>query len=268
MPYAVLRTVYAENPGMSTPDERRGAQLPSHLAAAWGLRTPAGRGPRPGLSVERIVAAGIAIADDEGLAAVSMARVAKALGAAPMALYRHVDAKEDLVALMVDAAYGPAPEHVAGEDWRAGLTRWAWSFLRAAEAHPWGVQVPIRGLPLAPNEVAWFEHALAAQASTGLAEGERASVVLLLSGYVRNHMLLMSQLGANLAAAAPTPDAAMAGATGQLRALIDPQRFPALTALLDSGVLDRADPPDEEFAFGLERLLDGVAALVEQRRRS
>ena len=76
--------------------------------------------------------AAIRVADTEGLDAVSMGRVAAELGAAPMSLYRHVSAKEELLTPMVDAAWGDSPDPLAaGEGWRVGLSRWAWA-LRAA----------------------------------------------------------------------------------------------------------------------------------------
>src|SRR5262249_13348359 len=83
--------------------------LPASVAAAWGIRDRPHKGPKPGLSLERIVAAAVQVADAEGLAAVSMSRVAAELGTAPMSLYRYVAAKDELLALMFDAAYGPSP---------------------------------------------------------------------------------------------------------------------------------------------------------------
>ena len=106
------------------------------------------------------------VADTEGLDAVSMGRVAAELGTAPMSLYRHVSAKEELLTLMVDAAWGPAPDGpvpdgpVPGEGWRVGLARWAWALRAGARRHPWVVRIPISGLPIMPREVAWFEDAL------------------------------------------------------------------------------------------------------------
>ena len=64
--------------------------LPASIEAAWGLRERPHRGPKPGLSLARIVEAGVQVAEAEGLAAVSMSRVAAELGAAPMSLYRYV----------------------------------------------------------------------------------------------------------------------------------------------------------------------------------
>ena len=81
--------------------------LPPVIELAWGLRERPGRGTRRGLSLERVVAAGIKVALTEGIGALSMARVAAELGAATMSLYRYVAAKDELLTLMVDTALGP-----------------------------------------------------------------------------------------------------------------------------------------------------------------
>jgi AcrR family transcriptional regulator len=239
--------------------------LPTGVAAAWGVRAQPTKGPKPGLSLDAIVAAGVAVADADGLAAVSMNRVAKELGTAAMSLYRYVESKDDLLTLMVDAAFGAVPPPAAGLDWRAALARWARESVTSMRAHPWAVHVPVGGPPLGPNAVAWFEHALVALRETGLAESEKASIVMMLSGYVTNHVRVMGEVQAGFLDAASTPDDAMRRYGQTLRRLTGPDRFPALHTLLDAGVFDRADPPDEEFAFGLERLLDGIEALVRAR---
>src|ERR1700761_8384639 len=82
------------------------AELPATVAAAWGGRERSQKGPKPTLSLTRIVDAGVRVADSEGLDAVSMGRVAALLDTAPMSLYRHVSSKDELVKLMVDAALG------------------------------------------------------------------------------------------------------------------------------------------------------------------
>jgi AcrR family transcriptional regulator len=239
--------------------------LPPGVAAAWGVRTPATKGPKPGLSLERIVAAAIAVADADGLHAVSMSRVAQELGSSAMSLYRYVESKDELLTLMVDGALGTIPPLPLDEEWRAGLARWARATAAAMRAHPWSVQVPVTGPPLGPNSVAWFEGALHAMRDTGLSEVEKASVVLMLSGYTRNQVMTMADVQAHFLDAAATPHAAMRSYADTLRQLTDAQRFPALHAVLDAGVFDRADPPEEEFEFGLERILDGIEALVRAR---
>ena len=239
-----------------------GQGLSPGIAAAWGVKPPPAKGPKPGLTLERIVAAAVAIADAEGLAAVSMNRVAKELQTGAMSLYRYVESKQELLALMIDAAIGEVPLTPPAGGWRPRLERWARATAQAMRAHPWAANAPIAGPPLAPHAVAWFEDALAALADTGLTEQEKPSVVLMLSGYVANHVTVMAQVAESFVAGG---DAAMRGYADTLRALTDAERFPALHAMLAAGVFDRADPPDAEFEFGLQRILDGIAALIVSR---
>ena len=230
-----------------------GTALPGSVAAAWGVRERPHKGPSPSLSLGRIVEAAVRVADTEGLDAVSMGRVAAELGTAPMSLYRHVSAKEELLTLMVDAAWGPAPARPEpGEGWRAGARR-----------HPWVVRIPLSGLPIMPNEVAWFENALACLAGTGLSEARKASVIMLLAGYVRNLATTEADIGAAIRASGLAPSQWMAAYPRMLAELADPARFPALARFIAAGVFEAEDGPDDEFSFGLDRILDGVAVLIE-----
>jgi AcrR family transcriptional regulator len=242
---------------------QRGANFPGSVAAAWGVRERPHRGPKPGLSLDRIVEAAVRAADAEGLDAVSMGRVAAELGTAPMSLYRHVSGKEELLTLMVDAAWGPTPDGpVPDEGWRAGLARWAWALRAGARRHPWVVRIPLNGLPIMPNEVAWFENALACLAGSGLSEARKASVIMLLAGYVRNIATTEADIEAAIRASGLAPGQWMASYPRMLAELADPARFPALTRFIAAGVFETYDDPDDEFVFGLERILDGAAVLV------
>jgi AcrR family transcriptional regulator len=244
------------------------AGLPAEVAAAWGVRERPHKGPKPGLSLAKIVDAAVHVADTEGLDAVSMGRVASALGAAPMSLYRHVSSKEELRRLMVDAAWGDSPGPLAaGENWRDGLSRWAWTMRAGARRHPWVVRIPISGLPIMPREIAWFEDALACLAGTGLTEARKASVIMLLSGYVRNLAATEADITAAVMASGLGYDEWMASYPRMLSQLTDARRFPALTAFIEAGVFDQADEPDDEFVFGLDRILDGVATLIDSLDR-
>lgn len=246
--------------GMDTP---AGARLPDGVAAAWGLRERPHKGPKPALSLGKIVDAAVRVADADGLDAVSMGRVAAELGAAPMSLYRHVSAKEELLDLMVDAAWGDPPSaSAAGEDWRAGLARWAWGLRAGAKRHPWMIRIPLNGLPVMPNEVAWFENALACLRQTRLTEARKGSVVMLLAGYVRNQAATEADIEAAIGASGLDPSGWMSSYSAMLRRLTDPQRFPALAAFIAARVFEAVDDPDDEFVFGLDRILDGVAALI------
>jgi Tetracyclin repressor-like, C-terminal domain len=99
---------------------------------------------------------------------------------------------------------------------------------------------------------------------TGLTEARKASVIMLLSGYVRNLAVTEADITAAVAASGLGEDEWMASYPRMLGQLADPRRFPALTAFIAAGVFDTADGPDDEFIFGLDRILDGVGMLVER----
>lgn len=237
------------------------AELPAGIEAAWGRDPAPRRGPRPGLTLDRVVAAGVALAAREGIGAVSMSRVAQELGASTMGLYRYVGSKDELLTLMIDRAVregaGAAVRPPDGP-WRAGLEHLAHVYWRALRRHPWIVRVPITAPPITPNQLEWLEGGLGTLRETGLSEQEKLSVMLLLSGYVRNQATLAADL------AGATDVMPSYGAT--VARLVDPERFPALLTAISSGALDDDDyDPEVEFAFGLARVLDGIERLVVER---
>jgi AcrR family transcriptional regulator len=242
-----------------------GTGLPASIEAAWGLRERPGKAARPWLSLERIVAAAVGIAETEGLGAVAMSRVAADLGAATMSLYRYVAAKDELLALMVDSTYGPPPARQAGEPWREGLSRWAWAQHSALRKHSWVVRVPITEPPSTPNQIAWLEAGLACLTETGIDEGTKLSVILLIHSFLRSEATLVSEINAGIRAVGSTSPQAMAAYGRLLAKLTNPDQFPALRAVIDAGVFDQAYAPDSEFAFGLDRLLDGVETMIATR---
>ena len=240
-----------------------GTELPASFEAAWGRGVRPSKGPKPGLSLERIVHAAVDVASAEGLAAVSMSRIASELGAAPMSLYRYLAAKDELLALMIDAAFQTPPSaQVADEEWRDGLSRWAREHLGVLRRYPWIVRIPITGPPITPNQVAWFERGLTCLRETGLSEQQKISVLLLVNGFVRNDALLTSDL--KIAAGATGAAVEIPSYARLLSRLVDPQRFPSLTEAIAARAFEGPDDPDAEFNFGLARILDGVAALVKE----
>jgi AcrR family transcriptional regulator len=113
-----------------------GTGLPASFEMLWGIRERPTKGPKRGLSLEQILDAGVTVASSEGLGAVSMSRVAGELGTSAMSLYRYVASKDELLALMVDAAFGKSVEPFdPSGPWRTGLEKWAWAELGAYRAH-------------------------------------------------------------------------------------------------------------------------------------
>src|ERR1700737_1523158 len=104
-------------------------------ASVWTRPRPAPRRRAPG--VDQYVAAALAVADAEGLAAVSMRRVAGDLGSGTATLYRYITTRDELVDLMVDAAQGEDPLPESARDWRADLAAVAHALRATLLRHPW-----------------------------------------------------------------------------------------------------------------------------------
>lgn len=243
--------------------------LPASFEMAWGVRDRPTKGPKRGLSLEQIVDAGIRVANAEGIGGVSMSHVARELGTSAMSLYRYVAAKGELLWLMIDTAFSQvdAAEPVEGT-WRERLEQWSEIELAAYRQFPWILRIPVSGAPIMPNQLRFMEWGLRALGDTRLAEHEKLSTILLLTSFTRSFSLLSSDISAAFEAG----DTIAQSATGYgslIRKLTSAAEFPALHAVVDSGAFEDEDNPtdalDHDFRFGLDRILDGVAALIQVR---
>jgi len=226
---------------------------------------PSRRGPKPSLSVERIVRAAIDIAGEEGVDAVSMRRIAGELGAGTMSLYRYVRSKEELVDLMVDTALGEGPEPGAPlEGWRQHVewcARQQWEvYLR----HPWVLPLASTTRPSpSPTGILQMERVLAAMENLGIDHASRLHMYLSVTGYVQGV--------AHLYAREVEAERRTGVTAGQWWESHDPvferifatRDFPAIERFHWEG-LDTV--PEAWFEFGLQRLLDGFEALIERER--
>lgn len=222
----------------------------------WGDRPEGTRGPRATLTLDGIAAAGIALADAQGLGGVSMQHVAAQLGVTKMALYRYLPGKRDLVALILERALG-APPDLEAEDWRAGLRTWAHALLAAHLRHPWSVEAALQSRPVGPHELDWMEGAVALLAGTGLSGPERLDVLAALTGQVRVIAQQTRAPGSHRESFVDAVSTVLAQRADQ---------FPTLAeAFAEAG---RTSQDDRAFDFGLELILDGLAGMVQARAGS
>ncbi|MDT0441902.1 TetR/AcrR family transcriptional regulator [Streptomyces johnsoniae] len=256
---------------MTTTHSSGSGDISRSLQLMWQVQERPARGPKPGLTLTAIVGAAVALADREGLAALSMRRVAAELGVGTMTLYRYIPGKGELLDLMLDHIEGfdtePAPPEA--EDWRAGLARIAWGTYRHYLARPWLLQVNQSRPLLGPNALLGFDRFLAVLDGLGLTAQERIKIIMTIDAYVtgtaRHYVLLhQAQEETHITdeefwnAQAPIMETAYASGC-----------YPHVFSLPASAF----DVPEEEVVrFGIDRVLDGIAAflatLPEDRREA
>lgn len=223
----------------------------------WGKEAAPARGPRPSLRRRDVVMAGVAIADSEGLAGVTMSAVAQRLGLTPMALYRYVPNKDALIDLMADAVMRRPPK-LAGRRWRADISAWAYANLAMILRHPWLSEIVRTRVSIGPNWTRWLDSGLGALAPLKFSVSEKMAVLLSVDGHFRAAAQIM--IGAKATRAWAENFDRM------LDAVAEDARYPALSELVARGAFaDAGLDLDGMFQFGLDRLLDGVDALARER---
>ncbi|GAA1203363.1 TetR/AcrR family transcriptional regulator [Prauserella alba] len=245
--------------------------LPRAVTVAWGMQEVPQRGPNRGLSHERIVAAAIEIADNEGLAAVTMQAVATSLGFTTMSLYRYVSGKDELLRLMQDAALAVPEQVTLPGDWREALRVWAGLVRDAFHGHPWVLGIP-RGQVsvLMPNSVRAADLGLAALHDLPLDDEEKVGVILVVSQYVTSTVELELNLADEGTVAVSREGLDLLGG------VVTPERFPHLAPVLQAGHFLGSEPAgaagegaetdyglDADYDYGLDLIVAGL----EQRVR-
>jgi AcrR family transcriptional regulator len=226
-------------------------------------RTSSRAASRQRLSRSSIAATAVVIADAEGFDAVSMRRVAAALGAGTMALYRHVAGKEDLVALMHDALMGEVivPDDELSAHWRAGLTAVARRTRAVMTAHPWA-PMALQSAAFGPAAMKHLDQCMKAMAHTSMSVADKFALLALVDDYVIGHVIHAAEFRtrAELAPvhgedARRTFDTEVAqGALPSLSALVRTEGFSeGWRTFIDNASGSRA------FEQGLSILLDGAA---------
>lgn len=247
-------------------------KLPDQLVRLWRLPSGTRLGRPAELDVDRVVGMAVALADQHGLPGATLPKIAAALHVTPMSLYRYIGSKDELIVLMSDLGFGPAEyaEQTGPQgDWRTGLRRWASAQRAIFQRRPWLTQLPTTGPPRGPNAIAWMDAGLRNLRDTDLDWAAKIGVITVVSGYVRQAFSLASELEQGSRAAGLDQTQVEQNYGRDLVRLVDPDRFPDAAQLFASNVFEVApEEPDADFTFGLELVLDGVAASIRRANSS
>jgi AcrR family transcriptional regulator len=219
-----------------------------------------GPGRRPGYSRAQITATAIRIADAEGLDATTMRRIGQELGTGAMSLYRYVPKRDDLIDLMVDSVASEIdlPDRPSG-DWRADLSLVAHRTRAVGLRHPWQVTLAWRPT-LGPHSLRVYDFALSALDGFGL----HIDAMTTLNGMVGNYVdsAVRDEIGWLEHARHTGMDRRqwMAEYVGPyVSQVVASGKYPMFTRNIREGRLSH-QPPDERFQYGLNHVLDAIAA--------
>lgn len=243
-------------PGIGTvvATQRRKTPTAASPSTSTVRRRPTSAEP---LDIERVVATAIEIADTEGLANLSMRRIATELGVATMSLYRHVSDKDHLLLAMMDSVFraSPLPSGPPGS-YREELELVARTMWAAFRRHPWlATAMSVTRPQLVSSGMAYTERVLRVLDEHGVDPATALTTHITIFTYVRG-------LGVNIeleteaeAATGLTGEQWMNAQEAELRAIIAKEQFPMMTRMLETAYdFDL----DKVFEFGLQRLLDGL----------
>ncbi|CCK29308.1 tetR family transcriptional regulatory protein [Streptomyces davaonensis JCM 4913] len=230
----------------------------------WDTGRRPSRGPKPTLSLDRIVEAAVRVADGEGLDALSMRRVAAELGTGTMSLYRYVPGKGELLDLMLDRVQRPSenPADLGDGSWRSALEALARATLALYRRHPWLLHVNQSRPLLGPSALDGMEKILARIKPMGLSDPETVSAIIMIDGYVVGAARTQLYQEEAERRTGLTDTEFWQAQTPMLEKVMTPDRYPLLSALHE----DTWGPGFDHFEFGLQRILDGLEVLVAERR--
>jgi AcrR family transcriptional regulator len=251
---------------MSEPDHPRGVAPPVELGTEQGRRIlellwdpptlPGGRGPKPKITLADVIEGGVAIADADGLASLSMRKVAGRLGVGAMSLYTYVPGRDELVELMVNRVHAELGLPAADLAWRASVEQQVADRWRMYERHPWLLDLNMARMPIGPHVLDADEALYAALFRAGLRGTDVVSTT---------NLIIWQLLGAARSQILESDQARRTGTSAEAywnsrasfwETYFDYRRYPTMAAVWEAGGFD----DDQAYAFDrlLARLLDGV----------
>ncbi|MFC8347699.1 TetR/AcrR family transcriptional regulator [Streptomyces sp. NPDC057280] len=233
------------------------------LELLWDTGKRPSRGPKPTLTLDRIVETAVQVADADGLEALSMRRIATELGTGTMSLYRYVPGKGELLDLMLDRVQRPSenPADLGDGGWRSALEALGRATLALYRRHPWLLQVNQSRPILGPSALDGMEKILSRIKPMGLTDPELVSAIIMVDGYVvgaARTQLYQQEVERRTGL---TDAEFWQAQVPMLEKVMASGRYPLLAGLSE----DAFGSDFDHFEFGLQRILDGLEVLVSQR---
>ncbi|WP_147917590.1 TetR/AcrR family transcriptional regulator C-terminal domain-containing protein [Ruania zhangjianzhongii] len=232
----------------------RSPEVTRRLELLWGISEPPTRGRKARIALADVVAAGVAVADRDGMEALSMRRVAGELVVGAMSLYTYVPGRAELVELMVDQVFGELELPAAGLGWREGLGTYARQTWRLYCRHPWLLQLNMWRGPLAPHVLDAQEAGLRTLAGTGLTAPEVVRTLALVDTVVQGTARADIAEDADRRVSGIEFDRYWESVSSFWTDYFDYSRYPTMARIYADGGFDATD----DFEAALDRLLTVV----------
>ena len=221
-------------------------------------RRPTAVANKAPLNLERTSQVALVIADDEGLDAVTMRRLARELGVEAASLYHHVNGKSQILDALVDLVAAEIEAPVPSANWRTAITQRAHNTRAGLRRHPWAVSLMASRTSPGPATLGLLETGIRCFREGGFSVRQAAHAISVVDSYVHGFVLQEVNL--------PFRDESeLAAMTGAIMETFPASEFPYLFELTVQHVLQPGYDYGKEFDTGLEVVLDGVAALLIER---
>jgi AcrR family transcriptional regulator len=237
------------------------------LELLWHLGERRKRGPKPGLTLERIVAAAVEIADAEGLDALSMRSVATKLGVGTMSLYRYVPGKAELLDLMLDHVIDmpDEPPDTSQLGWREIMETDARGYWQLCMDHPWYPFVDQARPLLGPNGMRSVEYVVGALRPIGLKDQQLMMMISVITNFVESAARTFINEKQAEKRTGVSNEEFWAAQEPTLIEAMNSGQFPTMAQLAEDTFWFTHD---QLFEFGLQRLLDGFGVFINAAQKS
>ncbi len=221
-------------------------------------RRPAEVANRAPLNLARTLQVALALADDEGIEAVTMRRLARELGVEAASLYHHVDGKNQILDGLVDLVAAEIEQPGPSTGWREQISQRAHDTRTGLRRHPWAVSLMASRTSPGPATLRLLETSIRCFREGGFSVVQAAHAVSTVDSYV--HGFVMQEVNLPF-----RNESELAAMTGSIMESFPASEFPYLFEMTVEHVLQPGYDYSREFDSGLELVLNGVAALLDEQ---